>query len=399
MKAGIKRKAVDSQDTSHQIVGESLQTVSEGVAAKLPKLDSLKRSIQRQRVRQLAAPVQPATLEHLCLPEEYQKTAKNEQFLLHDSGPDSQQRILIFGTQRNLEMLELSRVWLADGTFQIAPSLFTQVYVIHAMRGGPDLTKDGHLLPSLFVLLPNKTESIYSRMWEQIQILCPQANPAEMLMDFEKAAINSFERRWPTSVVKGCFFHLTQNIWRKVQAGGMQIRYSQDGELAIRIRMIAALAFAAPHEVASLFADVAGQLPTPETDDLIGYFERTYIGRTLPGGAYRPALFPINMWNHHFDTALGLPRTTNAVEAWHRSFKATVGCQHPNFWKFITALKREQGLVEIRQAKYIAGDRVYKRKTSQANENAFSHLVGSYLHRPRLEFLRGVAHQFSMGTD
>ena len=47
VKAGIKRKAVDSQDTSHQIVGESLQTVSERVAAKLPKLDSLKRSIQR----------------------------------------------------------------------------------------------------------------------------------------------------------------------------------------------------------------------------------------------------------------------------------------------------------------------------------------------------------------
>ena len=55
-KIGIKRKARETQDSSHHIVGESLVTVSEGTAAKLPKLDSLKRTIQRQRVQQLAAP-------------------------------------------------------------------------------------------------------------------------------------------------------------------------------------------------------------------------------------------------------------------------------------------------------------------------------------------------------
>ena len=86
-KIGIKRRARDSQDSSHHIVGESLLTVSEGTAAKLPKLDSLKRTIQRQRVQQLAAPVQPASLEELVLPAENQQTAKGEQFLFYDSGP------------------------------------------------------------------------------------------------------------------------------------------------------------------------------------------------------------------------------------------------------------------------------------------------------------------------
>ena len=100
-------------------------TVSEGTAAKLPKLDSLKRTIQRQRVQQLAAPAQPTSLEQLVLPAEYQQTAKGEQFLLYDSGPDTQ-RMLIFGTQRNLEMLQLAEHWLADGTFKTAPPLFSQ---------------------------------------------------------------------------------------------------------------------------------------------------------------------------------------------------------------------------------------------------------------------------------
>ena len=135
-KISIKRRARGSQDSSHHIVGERVVTLFEGTAAKLPKLDSLKRTIQHQRVQQMAAPVQPARLEELVLPADYQQTAKGEQFLLYDSGPETQ-RILIFWTQRNLEMLRLSEYWLADCTFKTAPSFFTQVYVVHALRGGP----------------------------------------------------------------------------------------------------------------------------------------------------------------------------------------------------------------------------------------------------------------------
>ena len=137
----------------------------------------------------------------------YKRTSNDEQFLLYDSGQETQ-RILIFGTHQNLEMLQLSRVWLADGTFKTAPLLFTQLYVIHALCGGPDLMKDGHLLPSLVILLTNKSEATYTRMWHNVQLLCPQADPSEMLFDFEKAAINSFEHTWPYCMVKGCFFHL-----------------------------------------------------------------------------------------------------------------------------------------------------------------------------------------------
>ena len=74
-------------------------------------------------------------------------------------------------------MLAASQVWLADGTFKTAPALFGQVYVIHGLRGGPELIEDGHLLPSLFALLPNKTQDTYMRMWQQIQLLCPNAQP------------------------------------------------------------------------------------------------------------------------------------------------------------------------------------------------------------------------------
>ena len=83
-------------------------------------------------------------------------------------------------------MLRGARIWLADGTFKTAPILFEQVYVVHALRGGPKPLRDGNI-PSLFVLLTNKTQDIYMKMWEAIQQLCPLAQPTHMLMDFEKA--------------------------------------------------------------------------------------------------------------------------------------------------------------------------------------------------------------------
>ena len=65
-------------------------------------------------------------------------------------------------------------------------------------------------------------------------------------------------------------------------------------------------------------------------------------------------------------------------------------------WKFISALKREQGLVEAKQAKYIGGEKPVKRLKNRANEDALTNLVQGYLNRPPLEFLKGVAYRFSI---
>ena len=113
-KAGVKRKAAHTQDSTHHIVGESVSNITEGTAAKLPKLNSLKRTIQRERIKANFVPVQPQSLVELEIPMDYTIIAKNETFLLYDSGPE-ERRILIFGTHRKIAMLELSQIWLVDG--------------------------------------------------------------------------------------------------------------------------------------------------------------------------------------------------------------------------------------------------------------------------------------------
>ena len=174
-------------------------------------------------------------------------------------------------------------------------------------------------MPSLFVLLPSKSENIYKIMWRRIKDLCPTACPSHIIVDFEKASINAFRENFPRTTIKGCFFNLTQNVWRKIQEFGLQSRYTQDPIFALKVRMLPALAFATPTDVLDLFTEVFMELPT-EAYDLAIYFEKTYVGRHISSSIHVPSMFPTEMWNNHQLVNHGIPRTTNAIEAWHRSF-------------------------------------------------------------------------------
>lgn len=85
-----------------------------------------------------------------------QVSLKKESFVIHDSGVGDRNRILVFATQRNIDLLARAKVWFMDGTFKVTPSIFFQVYTIHVMY------KDA-VVPLVYALLPNKTEETYQR--------------------------------------------------------------------------------------------------------------------------------------------------------------------------------------------------------------------------------------------
>ena len=75
-----------------------------------------------------------------------------------------------------------------------------------------------------------------------------------------------------------------------------------------------------------------------------------------------------------------------------------MSCHHPSVWRFLTILKREQGLVEVKQAFYISGRNPSKRRYFEEREKALENLVESYLLRPKFEFLRGVSYHFTFSV-
>ena len=73
------------------------------------------------------------------------------------------------------------------------------------------------------------------------------------MLDFEQGAINAFRSRFPEASIKGCFFHLCQNVYKHVQSNGLHTRYRQDADFALSIRMIPALAFVPPGDVINYY--------------------------------------------------------------------------------------------------------------------------------------------------
>jgi len=101
-----------------------------------------------------------------------------------------------------------------DGTFKIAPSLFAQVFVILA-------TRNGGVHTCIYALLPNKNQTTYSRLLVEIKNLAPGILAGSISVDFEIAIHNSFRTEFPNIEIRGCFFHLLQNLKKQVAAVGL----------------------------------------------------------------------------------------------------------------------------------------------------------------------------------
>ena len=339
IKCYIKRRATDTMDTSQQILGAEVTNISEGAAVNLPSMENLRRNIHRTREDRNAPPLPINRAAIPALPNEFQLTSNGDPFLIFDSGVGDLNRIFIFASPQGLQLLSNSQHWYADGTFKVCPELFFQLYTVHAQQ-------DGRIFPCIFSLLQNKTENTYTRFFTEV---FNRTNaPNYILVDFEKSAINAINNVNPNVETKGWFYHLSANIWKHVQSLGMQDRYNDEQEFALHLRMISAVAFLPPNDVINGFDDLCVEirnLYNGDVDDLLEYFEDTYIGRFRRNAPRRPPMFSIDLWNMFHRSDDELPRTNNSVEGWHRAFQGHLSSCHPNFWKFLGILQKEESII------------------------------------------------------
>ena len=111
--------------------------------------------------------------------------------------------------------------------------------------------------------------------------------------------------------------------------------------------MLPALVFLPAGDVIEGFEELVDILYDDVADDLLQYFEDTYIGRYRRNAPRRSPLFANNLWNMFNRTANELPRSNNGVEGWHRSFQGHVSAFHPVFWKFLFVLQKEENTIHI----------------------------------------------------
>ena len=378
------------------IVNEATEGLGDEIRAGLT-LPNLKRTVQRQRVRVDAAPSNPRSLTDLVIPSSYQvilldNDIGEEQFLFYDSGP-SADRILIFSTSDNLRLLALSRKWMCDGTFKIAPSFACQLYTVHA-----SYLQD--YVPLVYALLPDKSEATYIRFFTQLKNLAPTAQPHSVMTDFEMAAVNAITNVFQTPNndlnMQGCFFHLSQNIAKRIQSEGLQSTYESNPLFALMVRHIAAIAFVPENDVLTAYEALEEILPT-EAFPILDYFERTYIGRRV-GAQRRPPLFRIDFWNVHNQVLNDDPRTNNKVEGHHNLINSTLGYKHPTIWKFIDGLKKLQHGNKTRIACLISQGAPRRKKVYVDQDARIKNICQNYHNRSISDYLRGIAHNLQFNS-
>jgi len=207
-----------------------------------------------------------------------------------------------------------------------------------------------------------KSQALYERMLQAVLDACDginiSADPRSVTTDFELAAMNAVRSKLGTSVaVRGCFFHLCQSTYRKVQSLGLTRAYNNDATVKAFCGMLDALAFLPESEVHTGMDYLRQSVPSGEHSDklveLLTYFDSTYVS----GGVrrvQRPAdsglrmrirrlapLFAPATWNVFDATVNGTDRTNNLCESWNRGFGSLVGHCHPSLYCAIEALQQD----------------------------------------------------------
>ena len=391
----VKEVAKTTQVIPHQIVAAECVGLSDHARALLPSVNQIKRNIRNYRKTNDVPNASPVNRTELIIPFQYTQITEgnnNIPFLLFDSGP-SEDRILIFSTWRNLQLMSNSQHWFADGTFKTTPSLFDQLYTIHGI-------KYNNVIPLVFILMPNRDEQTYLRVFNELSILQPNLNPASIMTDFERAAINAFHTTFPNATQRGCFFHFTQCVWRRIQDCGLSGRYINDEEFAHQIKMLTSLSFVPEADVIRTFEQLIFtdffMENQDEIADFIDYIEDNWIGRQR-GATRRPPRFALSLWNCYSGVLDGLPKTNNSVEGWHKEFSSLIAATHPTIWKFIDELKKQQSINDIKITQYLAGQNPELGGRRYRNlAERISNIVRENHQRGPIDYLSSLAHNLSL---
>lgn len=395
----LKERAKETNELPAQIIQIVVSSSTSEMYSYLPSRDALHQSINRARNSEL--PTEPDSLEDLVVPEDLTKTLDGTNFLIKDSVVD-QDRILLFTTIANVRHLEQSSFWIMDGTFKAVPTIFKQLYTIHGSVGG---SENSRIMPLVYALMSRKSERCYRRLFQDLidfgEEYDVHLQPQFILTDFEQAAINAAHTEFQGVRSKGCFFHLSQSVYRKVQNSGLSIQYGTDENFSLLIRHIPALAFLPPEDIPAAFDELKRHIPE-EASLIVQWFEDNYVHgrirrRLRDGNVTRTQpLFSPDFWSVVDNIDYAFPRTQNSVEAWNRRWGVLVGLSHLGVFKIIKEIQKEQHRVQLDIESILRGDpRPSQRRQTIERETRIQTVFNDRDNRQLMNFLRGIAHNIS----
>ena len=134
--------------------------------------------------------------------------------------------MLVFYSPDSLERLANAQTFFIfmDGTFSVPPHPFKQLYTIRVPF--KDVTST-----TVYAFLPNKCQDPYRELFQSIVDNCHasnlQLNVQTIITDFEDAVLRAVTAVFGRHINhQGCFYHLIQASWRKIQQLGLVPLYN-----------------------------------------------------------------------------------------------------------------------------------------------------------------------------
>ena len=163
-------------------------------------------------------------------------------------------------------------------TFNFTPQ-FAQLFCVRAPMGNTHVSV-------AYALLPGKQQETYEECLTAILDACLTRDirpmPNRIVVDYEMAIHNAIKSVIsPDISIQGCFFHLTQATWRRIQADGLQARYREDEEIRTWCGSLDGLAFLPVDQVEDGMRLIREEAPEV-LSSVIDYFDSTYVT-----GSYR----------------------------------------------------------------------------------------------------------------
>ncbi|CAF0713721.1 unnamed protein product [Adineta steineri] len=276
------------------------------------------------KARKKCTPVIPKTCV-FDIPPTYQETVSGNRFLLMDYYlKRAKERVLVFASDAQLDLLFESDVIFVDGTFSTAPGIFDQVFIIHVQQFNQGL-------PVVFCLMPNRRTTTYAELFRRLKEEAIRNNktfkPKRVVSDFELALVAAVRTEFPDSLHSGCNFHFLQAVHRNIGNLGLASEYKENETIREQCRQLMALSLMPPSEVEKQFKRIR-MISSESLEDLFIYFQRQWINGSIP----------LSLWNaNEYDD-----RTNNVSEAFNRRFGSRIAKKHPNIWTFIRLIQDEE---------------------------------------------------------
>ena len=151
-------------------------------------------------------------------------------------------------------MLKKAKLYLLDGTFEVCPDAFSQVYIVLAAFEG-EFDGEYETFPAAIALLKDRHEDTYDNLFSIILEQIGEHRPESVIADFE-TGVHTVARRLFDCTSYGCLFHLLQ-AWkrRRDQLGLMRLK-QRDLEFNHFCDQIRALAYIPEDEVSAKWEQV-----------------------------------------------------------------------------------------------------------------------------------------------